>query len=486
MSELDTMSSTSLADSALLTPFSSPEYETSGTTEYNLKQFASVFSEGMLNGVVDRACSGLKNFLGSPTASSMLPSCISKLPNGTETGTCLVVDLGGSTLRVAFIKLVGNKKKGEILIKKEFAVLDPTKQLSGDGFFLWMAERVHQCLSIAIDRNIISADYEQLQMGLSWSFPFSQTKINRGVIQDMGKGYNVGVEIIGWELNEAFGKAFSKLGLRIRVGAVVNDGSASMISLAYLNPETRISLILGTGINAGVMFPKALVSPVKLAKVELDDDASVCMVNTEISMVQSDVVPETCWDSELDAHVERPGFQPLETKVSGRYLGEIARLIIRDLVKYSNLCDGRMPLGFETSYGFESSLMSELESLYYVNKMAEARQRFLSVHPCDHLTEVDFAQMCNIFIMVSTRSAALTAAIVSSLASLLPKEDSKEILIAFTGTVIEKYPFFQKRCQDFLDLLSLPRGMHLKLEYSEDGSLLGPAIAAAMYQDSTA
>lgn len=477
MSELDTLSSTV---GSSVTPLSSPEFEPSGFTEYNLKQFTSTYSEPALNGIIERTVVALHDFLASATAPAMLPSCISILPKGTETGTFLVVDLGGSTLRVALVQLLGPGQKSVITFKNEYAVLDPTKQLSGEAFFLWMAERIDECLKHAIERGLLKPDYAELQMGLSWSFPFSQTSLNRGTIEDMGKGYNVGADIIGWELGHSFESAFSKLGLRIRVAAVVNDGSASMISLAYSNQATKISLILGTGINAGVMFPTSLLSPVKLARVGLPEGTDVCMVNTEISMVQSDVVPETCWDAELDSQVERPGFQPLETKVSGRYMGEISRLIIRDLIRYSNLCDGHLPQGFDTPYGFDCSLMSDLEELYHANKMTEAHKLFLSRHPSEHVSEFDFVQMCNIFVLVSTRSAAVTAAILTSLACLLPPEETRECVIAFTGTVIEKYPHFQKRCQDFLNLLCLPRGMHLTLGYSENGSLLGPAIAAAM------
>ena len=54
--------------------------------------------------------------------------------------------------------------------------------------------------------------------------------------------------------------------------------------------------------------------------------------------------------------------------------------------------------------------------------------------------------------------------------------------IAYSGTVIEKYPYFKERCQSVLSYLGNIYGVTgLTLDPALDGTLYGPAIASAMY-----
>ncbi len=112
----------------------------------------------------------LESTLDNPQC--MLPSYNHQLPSGQERGTFLALDVGGSTFRVALVKLSGRANVGEestILRRSTFKIGSSVKQLKGVLFFDWMAERIEETLSGEIEEHRPSN--EPLSMGLAWSFP---------------------------------------------------------------------------------------------------------------------------------------------------------------------------------------------------------------------------------------------------------------------------------------------------------------------------
>lgn len=450
-----------------------------------LQLLSKSYTLDRLDEIIDKLRDSVKNMMQDETSGSMLASCITRLPSGEEKGTFLSVDLGGSTARVAFIRLYG-KNEHETLYKASYPVSNEIKSYTGKGFFLWIAGKIQIGIDYAISQNWLNEDYDDLITGISWSFPFKQLSVDRGCIQAMGKGYGVTDEIMNWDLKESFEWATKELGIRINVKAIVNDTTASLISYAYGDPTTNLSLILGTGINSCGMYELSSFSESKLKGLHFEEGASYCLVNTESSMFGAGIIPDTCWDEEIDRCNERPGYQPLEQKVSGRYIGEISRLIIRDLVRNGLLCNGVMPEGFEVPYGFKSSVMSDMEQEMINNRPDEVRNIFLNANPIENpsenFTDNDLKLISSVITSVSTRAAALTAATLVALATLLP-ESVTQCTIAYDGTMVEKYPNFRQRCQDYLDTLGAPRGRKLILKPSTESSLLGPAIASAMFAE---
>lgn len=118
---------------------------------------------------------GLKTqMLGSMSdnPSCMLPSFNHQLPSGDECGTFLALDVGGSTFRVALVKLLGRKMEGQeckILTKATFKISDDIRRLKGLLFFDWMAERIEETLLEQSEGHNTSS--APLSMGMAWSFP---------------------------------------------------------------------------------------------------------------------------------------------------------------------------------------------------------------------------------------------------------------------------------------------------------------------------
>ena len=102
----------------------------------------------------------------------MLPSYNHQLPGGDEHGQYLSLDVGGSTLRVALVELGGGESgssQSRIVRISNFKIGPDIKKLEGAAFFDWMATRIIETVSPAIDRE--PSLENPLPLGLAWSFP---------------------------------------------------------------------------------------------------------------------------------------------------------------------------------------------------------------------------------------------------------------------------------------------------------------------------
>ena len=94
----------------------------------------------------------------------MLPSFCHTLPTGQECGTFLAIDVGGSKLRAALIRLGQGM---QVLERRDYPVDDGVRSLVGKHFFTWMAHRISDFLS---SEKAHITNHAPLSMGVAWSF----------------------------------------------------------------------------------------------------------------------------------------------------------------------------------------------------------------------------------------------------------------------------------------------------------------------------
>ena len=143
----------------------------------------------------------------------------------------------------------------------------------------------------------------------------------------------------------------------------MNDSIAPLLSQAYLDESAKLAFILGTGLNAAIELPLATIAPEKLGHRPVDwyEKTQTILVNTELSFFGGGTIPMTPWDEQLDQAHMKPGFQPLEYLIGGRYLGEIVRLIIADAVETAGLLDGKLPDHLSRPYSLETKTAGVIE-----------------------------------------------------------------------------------------------------------------------------
>ncbi|KAI0429088.1 hexokinase-1 [Xylaria sp. FL1042] len=409
----------------------------------------------------------------------MLPSFNHLLPTGQEIGQFLALDVGGSTLRVALVALRGRGARGrecEIVRMISFKITPEIKKLEGRAFFDWMAMRIHDVIS----KDDVAKAEDPIPMGLAWSFPVEQISLGGGLLMGMGKGFLATSGLLGQDLGEIIKFACQKHGLNVQLASIINDSSATLLSQAYTHAETRFGLILGTGTNIAVHLPVSAIGRSKYGTRPESwfDSASHVIVNTELGMFGHDILPETRWDTLLNASHPRPEFQPLEHYLSGYYLGEICRLAIVEAVETTGLLGGELPPTLVDPYSLDTEILSRMEA-DTSSGLEKALLAFTSAHPCPiPATPADISVIRTLASFISRRSAALLGAAVFSLWELRYEtaleqaceekppagvEGEAEVAedlaapphtkVAFNGSVIEHYPGYLARCQNHITAL---------------------------------
>lgn len=180
----------------------------------------------------------------------------------------------------------------------------------------------------------------------------------------MGKGFLAAHGLLGQDLGDLIQTSCSKRGLNVQLDAIVNDSAATLLSKAYLDSTTHFGLILGTGVNAAVHLPVHIFAPSKFGNRPSEWHASAkhVVVNTELSMFGTDILPSTRWDANLRSVHPMPEFQPLEHFVSGGYLGEIVRLVLVEGIQTAGLFGGVVPPSLRERYSLETETISHIEA----------------------------------------------------------------------------------------------------------------------------
>ncbi|KAG2200294.1 hypothetical protein INT47_000287 [Mucor saturninus] len=421
----------------------------------------------------------------STKIATMIPSFVTKLPTGNETGTFLSLDMGGTNLRISAVELKGQGQVQVLELKR--VASKELKTGEGSVFFDWIAdameELVHKKAKHLFDTDQLQG-IEPLALGICWSFPVHQTSVNRGTILRMGKGFTL-KNTEGRDLSDMLHEAFDRKGLNVKVSAILNDAVGTLVAHAYVNPRSRIGFIFATGVNAS--YPEK-ISAMK-AKLEPEyyqnQDADTEMIlNTEIDIFGSETyLPLTSYDLALDAAHNQPKFQLYEKMLSGAYLGELTRLIALKFIESGGLFEGVTPEGFEEPYSFPTMYMSALENDTSVNKEESFKilSNYQTVQPPTYSDIVILTRICRI---VSTRSAALACASIAAMIEqqgLDKNEDGSDIVIGINGSTYEFYPYMSDRIYNsLLEWFGPDVSDRIKLEIAKDGGSIGGALIAML------
>ena len=191
-----------------------------------------------------------------------------------------------------------------------------------------------------------------------------QNAVNKGTIHQMGKGFNI-PSILNASLTDLLHDALEDLQPRhpIRITALLNDAVATLLSHAFIRPNTRMGLICGTGTNATCLCPTQYLSDEKYHH-EAGGRAweEFVLVNTEWSMFGKGLLPVTEYDRIVDEESGMPGFQPFEMMVSGRYIGEIVRLVCVDGIKENAWSFDTIPEGWNQKWAVQTATCSMVEA----------------------------------------------------------------------------------------------------------------------------
>ena len=278
-------------------------------------------------------------------------------------------------------------------------------------------------------------------------------------------------------LNEAIQRQPKKL--NIKVVAILNDTTGTLVKGAYDDPRTCIGLILGTGCNGAYLesADKVLnwVGDKKNAQeVIIDPEWGAFGDNGCIDFIKTSV------DQELDMASLLPKSFTYEKYFAGKYLGEIVRLCLvhlHDLKAFMPENDLEFEATLKAKDAFTTQMVSQViekdanfEELKIIFKEEFGEEFGMK------LTENDLKILTHVCNVLSERGALLVAIPMAVFIERMPQKE--HVAIAITGSLYKCHPKMKALLEMHIKKIVPGRSFHTFL--SDDGSGKGAGLVAAI------
>ncbi|MCP9264356.1 Phosphotransferase [Dirofilaria immitis] len=426
-----------------------------------------------------------KGLEGGPEKStvSMLPSFVPELPDGTEEGRFIAMDLGGTNLRVMLMDI----KPGEELKTEQFNTRIPNWAMRGTGEQLF--DYITKCLAEFLIEKGIQND--GLPVGFTFSYPCNQKSLRSATLLRWTKGFETS-GVVGEDVVELLEKSIAKRGdIKVEVVALINDTVGTMVAAAHENGgQCHVGVIIATGTNASYIEDTSKIN-YGLSKAADDYKYPEMIIDTEWGGFgdhsEADYII-TQYDKIVDDRSEHPGVNTFDKLVGGKCMGEVVRVVLEKLTRARVLFDGN---GSETLFkqdSFPTKYISEIlsdESGSYVHM-----RDILGELGIDHYNFSDMLILREVCVVVSRRSANLGAA---AIACVLNRVRKQNMIVGIDGSTYKYHPFFDFWVHDKLKELVDPGlkvhdklkelvdpGLKFKLIQTADGSGKGAALITAI------
>nr|XP_061796336.1 hexokinase-1-like isoform X5 [Nerophis lumbriciformis] len=409
---------------------------------------------------------GLSRDTYTTSSLKMLPTFVRSIPDGSEKGDFIALDLGGSAFRILRVKVSHEKKQ---TVQMESETYDtPEDIMHGSGTKLF--DHVAECLGDFMEKQKIKD--KKLPVGFTFSFPCRQTKLDEGTLITWTKRFKAsGVE--GMDVVQLLNKAIKQRGdYAADIMAVVNDTVGTMMTCGFDDQRCEVGIIIGTGTNACYMEELRHIDLVE------GDEGRMC-VNTEWGAFGDDGLLEdirTEFDREIDRGSLNPGKQLFEKMVSGLYMGELVRLILVKMAREGLLFEGRITAELLTKGKIETKHVSAIENKEGLTKAKEILTR-LGVEPSDD----DCSAVQHVCTIVSFRSANLIAALLAGILKRLKENKGVARLrttVGIDGSLYKMHPQYARRLHKAVRRLVPDSDVRFLL--SESGSGKGAAMVTAV------
>lgn len=448
---------------------------------------------GRLRQVVDAMAVEMHAGLASEGGSKlkMLLTFVDTLPNGSEKGTYYALDLGGTNFRVLQVQLGGDSSDRSAILRHDVvrqAIPPHLMTSTSEDLFDFIASSLKEFVEKEEGFSELSA-VKRMELGFTFSFPVKQMSVSSGILIKWTKGFAI-EDMVGRDVSECLQQAMSKIGLNMRVAALVNDSVGTLALGHYQDEDTVAAVIIGTGTNACYLERADAI-----IKCQGLLTTSGCMVvNMEWGNFWSSHLPRTSYDVDLDANSPNPNDQGFEKMVSGMYLGEIVRRVI---LRMSEESDSFGPVASRLSEPF--TLRTPLMAAMHGDESPELREVARILKDDLEIPDVPLkvrkliVKVCDV---VTRRAARLAAAGIVGILKKIGRDGSggitsgrtkgqqklRRTVVVVEGGLYTNYSMFREYLDEAVtEILGDEISPHVILKHTEDGSGIGAALLAAAY-----
>ncbi|GMR53504.1 hypothetical protein PMAYCL1PPCAC_23699, partial [Pristionchus mayeri] len=422
----------------------------------------------MMTHMSDNMDRGLHGGLDESTI-AMLPSFVPELPDGTEKGRFVAMDLGGTNLRVMLMEM----EPGEPMRSKQFNTRMPNAAQHGT------AEKLFDYIAKALADFLCEKGLqdEGLMVGFTFSYPCDQTGLRSATLLRWTKGVTA-TGAVGEDVVRLLEEAIDRDGrVRVEIVALINDTVGTMVAAAYENGGAcDLGVIIGTGTNAAYMEDtRNLVFG--LSNATEDYTHKTMIVDTEWGGFgdkgEADYI-FTQYDKIVDARSDHPGVNSLDKLIAGMCMGEIVRLVLEKLTKAKVLFKGLPSDRLNTIGSFPTKYISEIlhdDCGSYANT-----RQIMDELAIESYTFSDMLLLREVCVVVSRRSANLAAA---AIACVLNRVARPKMVVGMDGSTYKYHPFFHHWVTEKIKELVQP-GLECNVIQTGDGSGKGAALITAI------
>lgn len=397
-----------------------------------------------------------KGLMGEKSSLPMLPAYLTVDALPEESRDVIVMDAGGTNLRVSLLRITPGQKP-QILEHYKQPVPGKPGPITPDQFFEELAKAV---LPVAGKSD---------RIGFCFSFPCSILPSLDGEILYLDKEVDVpGIE--GALVGEGLKKALEKLGAKHDHEVVIlNDTVAALLGALAEHPASHysgyIGMILGTGFNC--CYSEANE---KIGKAEsLRGKAGSSIINMEAGAFNGFALTEA--DQLLRTIAQDPDRNLLEKTMSGEYQGPLMDCLLQSAAKAGCFS----PELAEKILAARPGVTAVDISLYEADPARAGK-----LH--DMAPAGEDAQQMYLLVDALIERAAMLAVMV--LTAIMHDTDAgrdplKPVCIAIEGTTFMKNETFrQKILAHLIHYTQRTRGYHCRVVSTDEANLVGSAVAA--------
>ncbi|XP_066948630.1 hexokinase-2-like [Macrobrachium rosenbergii] len=387
---------------------------------------------------------------------------IPELPDGTENGEFLALDLGGTNFRVIYVKMAGGQFTEEVV--DLFQIPEAIRFGPGEKLFDFLAN----CLSEFIAKRKFTG--RKFQLGFAFSFPMTLKSLDAGILASWTKSFKcsgtVGKDVVRM-LNEAIERRGD---LDVAVTAILSDATGTLVQGAYLDKRCAMGMILGTGCN-GCYIEK--VKNIEKWRGKHPEDEVI--VDIEWGSFGDNGVLDfirTEWDRAVDAQSLLAHSYTFEKYIAGKYLGDLFRVVLLTLGKEGLFSRGSLGK-LETQGSITTKNISDIEGDALKGSASKTREMLETIGL--EFDQDDILVTQYIAGVLSHRGCVL----VSILAGLLLKRmERPHCTVAVDGSLFRCHPRFKPLLEKLISEAAPGRSFDLRLAH--DGSGKGAALIAAI------
>ncbi|MCL1910094.1 MAG: hexokinase [Kiritimatiellaeota bacterium] len=392
---------------------------------------------------------------GRPSSLAMIPSYVSLGKSVPANTPIIVLDAGGTNLRVAVIHF-NEAGEAKFDCKEKFAMPGTTGEtLAAAEFYAKFADFLEPVAK------------RSPSVGFCFSYPTEITPTLDGRLIRWTKQV-AAPEVVGQMIGAGIADALEKkTGIRLTV-KILNDTVATLLAGAGAGMSRGYSsycgFILGTGTNIAYVESNA-----KITKVAGLDRGAKMVINCETG--NFDGAPQSDFDREMDARTSDPGKGLFEKMISGAYIGGVGLALLKTAAR-----DGIFSApAAEALLAFKALSTKDFDDF-----VANPFLRFSALSDIP-FTDDDRRAVMELGEPVFVRAANLTAANIAAavLKSGAGTDKLHPVCVTVDGSTYYKTrtAFFKSRVEEALRKILYARGVYFEIISVEDAPMIGSAVA---------